>query len=97
MSNKENQLGARINLGDDLRLDCLLFGETQSRVVISCRADAAAQIEKHFQNAGIPCRKIGTVGGKTLKINGAVDLPVEKLSDAWHNALTRIMESSAGR
>jgi phosphoribosylformylglycinamidine synthase len=97
MSNREKQLGAQINLGDNLRLDCLLFGETQSRVVISCRADAAAQIEKHFRDADIPCRKIGVVGGKTLKINGAVDLPVAKLSDAWHNALTRIMESSTGR
>ena len=97
MSNKEKQLGAQITLGDDLRLDCLLFGETQSRVVISCPADAAAQIEKHFEKAGIPCRKIGVVGGKTLKINGAVDLPVAKLSDAWHNALTQIMESSTGR
>ncbi|RKX25830.1 MAG: phosphoribosylformylglycinamidine synthase subunit PurL [Candidatus Zixiibacteriota bacterium] len=92
IGNSEHSIGAAINLGSDLRPDCLLFGESQSRVVISCAPDDIAEIITLFRKAGIPAKEIGTVGGHTLTIDKLVDMPLDKLHDAFYDSLPRIME-----
>ncbi len=91
ISNRENQVGATITLGDKMRADALLFGETQSRVVVSCAAEDAEALQKWFDAAAVPCRRIGTVGGVSLKIDGLVDQRLEKMADAWYNSMRRFM------
>ena len=45
-----------------------------------------------LQEAGVPAKKIGTVGGKSLKINDLIDQPLDKLEDAFYNTLPRLMD-----
>jgi phosphoribosylformylglycinamidine synthase len=92
ISNSENKIGADVQLDDDIRTDALLFGETQSRVLISCSPDKADEIQKHFDGDKIACTKIGTVGGKNLKINNLINIDLEQLWDAWYNSMSRSME-----
>ncbi len=92
ISNKENQIGAQITLDDKIRTDCLLFGEVQSRVVISCDPVSAEHIAKHFEGMNVPCAKIGKVGGKNLKINNLVDIELAAMDDAWFNSMSKFME-----
>ena len=92
ISNRERMIGASIALNDSIRTDCLLFGETQSRVIVSCAPNHAAELEKWFAGRQIPVTKIGTVGGSDLKIKGLIALPLESLSDAFYNAMPRFME-----
>jgi hypothetical protein len=40
----------------------------------------------------VPVAKIGTVGGDRLKINELIDLPLDRISGAFHDALPRLME-----
>lgn len=92
ISNKENQLGAEIILYDKIRTDCLFFGETQSRVVISCAPENYEKVMTHFKDMNIPCVKIGVVGGNSLKINDDIKLDIAILSDAYYNAMTQMIE-----
>jgi phosphoribosylformylglycinamidine synthase II len=92
ISNRDSQSGAIVELDDTIRADCLLFGESQSRIIISCGPADAGLVEKWFADQGIPAARIGVVGGDHLKINELVDLPTERLSDAFYNAMPRFME-----
>ena len=92
ISNREHQLGAKIALHDSIRTDCLLFGEAQSRVIISSAPDRAEMVAAFFSGKGVPCTRIGTVGGTHLRTNDWIDLDVNQLSDAYFNALPRFME-----
>ncbi|MBU0982285.1 MAG: phosphoribosylformylglycinamidine synthase subunit PurL [candidate division Zixibacteria bacterium] len=93
ITNTKQQIGATITLSDRLRPDCLLFGETQSRVIVSCSVDNADSLKEQFTAAGIPVVQIGTVGGDRLKINDLIDVPLTDLSEAYYTALPRIMET----
>jgi len=92
ISNKNQQIGAEINLTDSLRADCLLFGETQSRVVITCAPDKMGGLIARFSALSVPCTRIGVVGGKALKINDLIDIDLTTMSDAWYPAMARMMD-----
>jgi len=76
------------------RLDALLFGETQSRVVVSCRAIEAAKVVERAKLMGVPAAIIGKVGGDRLTIKttaGEFSSPLTELHDAWWNSIARAM------
>jgi phosphoribosylformylglycinamidine synthase len=77
------------------RLDALLFGETQGRIVISVAGVNATKVLARAKILGVPARKIGTVGGDTLAIKapGAeFSCSVTELHDLWWNAIARVMK-----
>ena len=76
------------------RLDALLFGETQGRVVISTRPLDAVKTIERAKLLGVTAARIGTVGGDKLAIHvGDRDLswPVADLHDLWWNSIARAM------
>ncbi|SDC02268.1 phosphoribosylformylglycinamidine synthase subunit PurL [Niabella drilacis] len=60
-------LGFSVQTNADLRKDAALFGEAQSRVVVSVAADKAAVLE---QECGVSFEKIGTVSSGAVIVNG---------------------------
>ena len=85
MSNGEVQVGATIKLPISA---AALFGETQSRIVLSA---SPANAEKILA-AGLPVKKLGTTGGDQLRI-GKLAWDVAKLRKAWWMAIGRVMDS----
>jgi phosphoribosylformylglycinamidine synthase len=76
------------------RLDALLFGETQSRVVISCKALDAVKVVERAKLMGVPAMQIGNIGGDklTVKTTGSeFSAPLTELHDAWWNSIARAM------
>jgi phosphoribosylformylglycinamidine synthase len=76
------------------RLDAVLFGETQSRVVITCAPLDAVKIVERAKLLGVPAVRIGTVGGDrlTIKTSGEeFSAPVGELHDLWWNSIARAM------
>ncbi len=76
------------------RLDALLFGETQSRVVITCQALNAVKVVERAKLMGVPAVSIGRVGGDQLAIKtaaGEFSAPLNELHDAWWNSIARAM------
>jgi phosphoribosylformylglycinamidine synthase len=77
-----------------MRLDALLFGETQSRVVISCKALDAVKVVERAKLMGVPAVQIGKVGGDKLTVkiaSGEFSAPLTELHDAWWNSIARAM------
>jgi phosphoribosylformylglycinamidine synthase subunit PurL len=77
-----------------VRSDAVLFGETQSRVIVTCKPLDAVKVVERAKLMGVPAVQIGKVGGDQLVIKtGAVEFsaPVTELHDAWWNAIARVM------
>ena len=97
ISNKQKSIGAVIdNLSFSARNDTILFGESQSRIVLSCSQESAEQIKNIAQKNKTPFQIIGRTGGKELKIlrekKGLINLPLEQLSEKWREDFKRQME-----
>jgi phosphoribosylformylglycinamidine synthase len=76
------------------RLDALLFGESQGRIIISVAAINVTKVLAQARILGIPAADIGTVGGTSLKIktdSGGVDCELAELHDLWWNSIARAM------
>ncbi|MBI1978216.1 MAG: phosphoribosylformylglycinamidine synthase subunit PurL [Candidatus Omnitrophica bacterium] len=87
-------LGARVNLGfgQNLRRDALLFGETQSRVVVSVSAKQEGMLEALAKKYGVPCFKIGEVVSSGFEINSLIRLTSEQIEKTYRNAIPRRMK-----
>jgi phosphoribosylformylglycinamidine synthase len=76
------------------RIDALLFGETQSRVVITCQPLDAVKVVERAKLMGVPAAPIGRVGGDQLAVKtaaGEFSVPVAGLHDVWWNSIARAM------
>jgi phosphoribosylformylglycinamidine synthase len=76
------------------RLDALLFGETQSRVVITCNPLDAVKVVERAKLMGVPAAQIGKVGGDKLAVKTAArecSAPLTELHDAWWHSIGRAM------
>jgi phosphoribosylformylglycinamidine synthase subunit PurL len=89
---ERKRIGATVRLdGSGMRTDQLLFGEDQSRVIVSCAQENASAIEKLARAASIECASIGTTGGNALVIEGILDVPVEELGRSYFGTLAAKM------
>jgi phosphoribosylformylglycinamidine synthase subunit PurL len=92
IANQRRQVGARIAISDSMRPDALLFGETQSRVIVSVSPEQLGRVIEHCRASRQPVQQIGTVGGDELVINNLINCTIAQMNDSWYNALGRIME-----
>ncbi len=69
------------------RLDAALFGEAQSRIVVSAGPKAALKLESLAFRLKVPAMRLGTVGGSRFVLKGTVNLPISELKQAWLNGL----------
>jgi hypothetical protein len=68
-----------------------LFGETQSRIVVSAaEADAEALVASLLEH-GVPYAVLGTVGGERLTIEGKLDVSLDDLRDAFEPTLAALV------
>lgn len=71
------------------RWDAALFGETESRVVVSLPQNQLWQLEELCSDEGVPFTLLGKVGGSNLTMGSAVNVRLSDASDAWSNGLER--------
>nr|MBA3543251.1 phosphoribosylformylglycinamidine synthase II [Chthoniobacterales bacterium] len=92
--NPAGSLGATIDLpmAAEMRLDQILFNETQSRIVISTVPENAEAVLQLSRSRGLPGHRLGTVGGHELKVGVAGKMlrwPIASLHDDWFGAIAR--------
>jgi phosphoribosylformylglycinamidine synthase len=90
-------IGAQIDLTAfaGLRLDALLFGETQGRAVISVAPGDAIKVLERARIMELSAVKLGVVGGADLSIKTAAaefKWPVAELHALWWNAIAKAMQ-----
>jgi len=91
ISNKEEAIGAQIHIDEELRADCLLFGETQSRIIVSVdKNDGEKLVELCIKN-NVPVSAIGKVGGDKLSINDIVSVSLTDMIPAFYESLGKLM------
>ncbi len=74
------------------RLDGAMFGESQSRIVVSVAAGDEAALQEYAHRYGVDVKKLGTVGGTRLAVDGTIDLPLGEVSAPWRNGLVDLLE-----
>ncbi len=95
----ESCLGPRISRGvnieaqsDSLRPDFWLFGEDQSRIIISCAPTQTREILRIGREREIDIQTLGTVQeGSRLVIKGLLDVDLEEARRAYELAIPRLM------
>jgi phosphoribosylformylglycinamidine synthase II len=84
-------LGAVIELEGAIRPDALLFGESQSRIMLSLRRRHLGRVRELAAAADVPCAVLGEVRGRRLVVSPLIDVSVEEMQQAWTTALPRRM------
>jgi phosphoribosylformylglycinamidine synthase len=71
--------------------DATLFGESASRVVITCDTDRTAAVMEAARAAGVPAARIGRTGGRVIRIriDGeiAIECSVQDAEQRWAESL----------
>ncbi len=86
-------LGVHVQLAPDpaLRLDAVLFGEAQSRIVFTTRPEAAEGVQRILADLPVQARRLGavTTGGLRIDVRGApvLDLPGDALRAPYEEAI----------
>ena len=101
ISGPDARWGAMVQLSlDGLRRDAVLFGESQSRILLSVKQDQEERVLTLAKEADVPAAKIGTVGGNRLvvRVDGdqrttgcTVDLELTTLYEQWARAIPRAL------
>jgi phosphoribosylformylglycinamidine synthase len=83
--------GVKSSLPGKGRVDGRLFGETQSRAIVSCKPSDAEKLESLAKQLGVPFEKLGVVGGDTLIIGEEIHIPVSTAGDLFFTAIEKMM------
>ena len=67
--------------------DGILFGESQSRFLISFAREASIKLHELADRHDLPLQEIGVVGGDRITISGALDVAVDVAGRAYEGAL----------
>jgi phosphoribosylformylglycinamidine synthase len=69
------------------RPEAELFGEGQSRAIVSVAPEGLARVLALAAAAGVPARRIGRVGGGRVRFGDWIDLSLEEVAEAWEQGL----------
>ena len=84
--------GARALSNLMARWDCALFGERQSRIVVSLRQESMSRLRRMASEFQVPLMELGWTGGPRFRLGRYADLPLGEVADAWHTGLGRALE-----
>lgn len=88
-------IGAVCELWNDSRADFLLFGEGQSRILVSLAEKNLERLIQLAKNENVPIAVLGRVTGDRLvvKLNGRklIDQPVRKIKEVYESSLQRLV------
>jgi phosphoribosylformylglycinamidine synthase len=84
-------IGFEVKLNDSIRTDALLFGESQSRIILVAKEKNVGKILALARKIKVKARVIGKTGGRKMVIwhrkKKVVEQPVELVRNAWENTI----------
>ena len=75
------------------RWDAALFGEEQSRIVVSVPVDRHADLERICRDEGAQVATLGRVGGELFRMGPHIKISVEEMASAWR---ARLQQAGGG-
>lgn len=88
---KENNIGVEVDLGDE-PTPGRLFGESQSRVIVSVSRDKAPELEKLLEDTDIYYEEVGRTVKDKFEIKNCIKSTCEEIYKEYENAIPEIME-----
>lgn len=85
-------LGFSVRSNAAVRKDAWLFGEAQSRVVVSVRTEQVEALERFLTSENQPFEVLGVVEGKNIRIDGEDWGGVSEWARTYDSLLSEIME-----
>jgi len=79
----KGEKGAKIEIEDKIRSDALLFGESQSRIIISLNPKNLSLLQEIADKYQVPLLVLGSVEGEELNINRLISIKIEQLEKVW--------------
>ncbi len=86
------KIGFDIDTDSSIRKDAFLFGEGQSRIIVTVKPENEDAFADLMLNSNAEFSFLGVVDGKEMIIDGDVFGKVEELNDKYDNAISKIME-----
>ncbi len=71
-----------------MRWDAAMFGESQSRILVSVPTDKLGDLEALAAARDVPMVVIGAVGGDSLLFGNSISIPLDDAADAWKNGFS---------
>ena len=87
-----NNLGFEITSEKNIRNDAFLFGESQSRVVVSLRKDDEIKLVDELKKHNVKFSKLGFVKGKEMRIDNESFGTIAEAKDWYENVLSEILK-----
>jgi len=83
----EHEIGAKIEIKEEVSDKALLFGESQSRIILSLDKNDEDKLTKIAKNNEIPYQKIGYTKSDKLQFNNLLNLNVKEMKTEWETAI----------
>ncbi|HET6266146.1 MAG TPA: phosphoribosylformylglycinamidine synthase subunit PurL, partial [Acidobacteriota bacterium] len=88
-------LGCELHWDGEGRPDGFLFGESQTRYLLSCSQNSVSRIQAVCQHHKVPCFVLGKTAGRELSFRfgkgEVIRLQVEELYRIWYNSIANLM------
>ena len=90
-SSMNSGLGVDIQTNRQERMDAYLFGESQSRIVVSVSENDVEAFEAHIKSDNVHFRKLGSVSGNRICINDDDFGSVESYKEIYDTAIEKLL------
>ncbi|HEV7350180.1 phosphoribosylformylglycinamidine synthase subunit PurL [Telluribacter sp.] len=87
-------LGFDITTDNSFRQDAYLFGEAQSRVLVSVKADKQPEFEQQLSDLSTTYQHLGTVTREGFVVDGQTIMGTSEAKDLYDNSLANILEGT---
>ncbi len=78
------------------RWDAALFGERQSRIVVSLDQEKWDELAALAKDINVPMLRLGVTGGLGFRLGRQLDAPVDEIAAAWRGGLEVALGENAG-
>jgi len=77
------------------RWDAALFGEAQSRIIVTVPVHRVSELEGISANVGVPSVRIGVTGGDRIAISDLIDVSLSEADNRWMSGFEEATSSTA--
>ena len=93
-SAKYRGLGFEITTDKNFRTDSFLFGEAQSRILVSIRPENKTNFENELQKSEISFLLLGVVKGKDMLVDGTMIGSLKEFEGLYDHAIGNVIEGN---
>jgi len=94
---QSDPMGASVEITESFRVDSALFGESQSRIIVSVGEGSVESLKAIAAKHGVPCLVLGVTGGDRLVIKKGtetlIDQPAGMLKKVWQDAIPKMLNT----